>query len=317
MATFWGVDSLTPIDHVIDAKHNKTLFDVVCEHCDRVPAFWGRYLNGHDHRKKVKNKIVGANLNLTAKEAAYVFQASKGVTRILPIYVPVKASVGSTKQQGLIDAGRAIAAADNLQIPNGVFLWADIEPEWTTSPEWLRGWWERMFTSRFGGCGGIYEDPRETNGSSFAWAYADAIQQTEDMSPTSSASQAEQASTLGGAVYEFFNPQPPSTAIQEQFSKKMKPWQQANFKKGLRDHPIPQAEMPALRHYLWSQRPTHANIKDLKSTPAYAPVRPYRVSDSTMIWQYAIDCLHLGGGKNGLIDMNVATEQGLETMWKI
>lgn len=50
----WGVDSVTTANHVLrtdkTTKKKVTLFDVVTEHAGRMPAFWGRYMNGGKKR---------------------------------------------------------------------------------------------------------------------------------------------------------------------------------------------------------------------------------------------------------------------------
>jgi hypothetical protein len=166
---YWGVDSYNPVNSPVwHAKGKHTLFEFVCEQAGRVPDFWGRYITGNG--EKIKRD-----------EADYIFTASKGATRILPIYNqagPNPHSLKGTAREGALDAHKAIAAASALGIPGGVFLWCDIEPGWGTHSEWYDGWWNTMFASPYGGMGGIYENPLSTNASFFAAPYLKALKAT-------------------------------------------------------------------------------------------------------------------------------------------
>ena len=288
---FWGVDSLTPASSVVVAAGKKTLFDVVVERSGRVPAFWGRYLNGH------------GKSNLSKAEAQFIFRESGGATRILPIYVPAKASVSGNRQQGTIDANRACAIAANLNIPPGVFLWGDIEPDWLTSVGWLRGWWEAMFRSMYGGRGGLYEDPRESNGMSFAWPYFDALVEGSDWRDYG---QYSSQSTSPGAHA------PGTQDTYHQSTRQEKPAPAPKFHRG--PPPTPPMDIPAARRLLWSQRPVKVGLEDLKTVPEFKPTIPKRVQNTTVLWQYAIDCMKLGG-RIGKVDLDLANAEGLETMW--
>lgn len=289
---FWGVDSLTPASHVVGIKKKLTLFDVVVEHAGRIPAFWGRYLNGH------------GKSNLSKLEAKFIFTASGGATRILPIYLPARASVGGSYQQGATDATRACTLASNLGVPAGVFLWADIEPDWLTSENWLRGWWETMFRSMYGGRGGIYEDPRESNGVSFAWPYYNALVEGSDWrdygQPSTQTSASAPTSAASSDTYHNSSRQPPPEPPHTKFHRQAPP--------------MPAVDIPAARRLLWSQRPVKVGVEDLKTVPEFKPTIPKRVKNTTVIWQYAINCMKLGG-KLGLVDLDLANQEGLETMW--
>jgi hypothetical protein len=162
---YWGVDSYNPASAKMGVKGYPTLFQYVCDQAGRVPDFWGRYITGKGEK-------------LSAKEAEFIFNASGGATRILPIYNQAHPSATSLKggeKEGVNDASKAIAAADALGIPAGVFLWCDIEPGWGTAAGWYRGWWKRMLDSQYGGMGGIYENPLPWNASFFSKPYLTAL----------------------------------------------------------------------------------------------------------------------------------------------
>ena len=133
MAAHWGVDSLNPASTKLHVKGNPTLFDYVCDQAGRVPAFWGRYITALTFTKNGK-KIKFPKLE--KGEVEFIFNKSKGATRILPIYNlawPGATSLKGGAPQGENDARKAIGAADELGIPAGVFLWCDIEPGWKTA----------------------------------------------------------------------------------------------------------------------------------------------------------------------------------------
>jgi hypothetical protein len=67
--------------------------------------------------------------------------------------------------------------------------------------------------------------------------------------------------------------------------------------------------------YLWSQQPCKTNMAAKPIPTHFKPAELEGVPNATVIWQYAINCLHAGGG-NGQVDFNMASEIGLSTMWK-
>src|SRR5262249_40355329 len=55
------------------------------------------------------------------------------------------------------DAGEAIRIADDLKVPDGVVIYADMEPtDHAISADWIVGWWSKMKRSRLGNRGGLY-----------------------------------------------------------------------------------------------------------------------------------------------------------------
>ena len=258
MAAHWGVDSLNPASSVLGIKGRPTLFDYVCDQAGRVPAFWGRYITALTFTKN-GNKIKFPKLEKA--EIEFIFNKSKGTTRILPIYNlawPGVTSLRGGAPQGENDARRAIGAASSLGIPGGVFLWCDIEPGWKTASAWYSGWWKVMLNSQYGGRGGIYENPLKWNAANFGDPYRTALK----------------------GAFGFVVQDPHSTA-----------------------------------RYLWSQQPCKTNIAAKPIPTHFKPAELEGVPNATVIWQYAINCLHAGGG-NGQVDFNMASDIGLSTMWK-
>jgi hypothetical protein len=133
----WGVDSYAPAN----IPGSNCLYDRVAKR--KKPAFWGRYI-------RCPNLSDGNVLNEVEKD--YLFK--KGCA-ILPIYNRTVyqrrgLSWSGTFADGVTDAVDAIAAAINLQIPAGVWLYADLEPSWpNVSTNWILGWWCTIYPSPY------------------------------------------------------------------------------------------------------------------------------------------------------------------------
>ena len=179
MASHWGVDSLLPANMPIATLPGKpVLYDYLVAKTGREPTFWGRY-------------IVGApNQVLTQTEASFLL--AKGC-RILPIYnQATPAGIQGDVAAGRNDATKAITAAsgsssnpDQITIPDGVVVYADIEPLWKPSKAWILGWWDGMWRSRLGKAGGLYCNGHPIN-TFFTFPYCQAIAEAKAKnSPTS------------------------------------------------------------------------------------------------------------------------------------
>jgi hypothetical protein len=139
-ASFWGVDSVAPAHLPVQGSGKATFYEYLVAK-NLKPQFFGRYLVGS------KEQI------LTAGEAQYLLSNK---CRILPIYREAIPTEKSTALDGATAAGRAITAATALGMPNGVYIYADIEPLWKPSVDYIIGWCTAMSLSKFGGCGGFY-----------------------------------------------------------------------------------------------------------------------------------------------------------------
>ncbi len=147
--TYWGVDSLLPANTTNHVPGGKTLYDFV-KSKERAPDFWGRY-------------IVGSKGQVLTKAEVQFLLARK--CRILPVFNGISAArIKGGRAVGREHAKAAIAAADGLKIPDYTYIYANIEWDWEPSKEWILGWWDVMYRSRFGGVGGLYCNPAPFNG---------------------------------------------------------------------------------------------------------------------------------------------------------
>jgi hypothetical protein len=164
MATFWGVDSATPSNNNVQGQ---TLFDFITQQAGQSPAFWGRY--------------IGGNFALTAGEAQFLHDRN---CKILVIYNGAHNNPNSVQggfQEGVTDANKAIAAAQALGVPNGTWIYADIEAGWSPTADWFKGWSDTMFNSQYGGAGGVYCNPLPGNAAHFSDPYCDAFNNDPNM----------------------------------------------------------------------------------------------------------------------------------------
>lgn len=240
---YWGVDSLIPIHQPMGGK--KTLFEFVQEKTKATPSFWGRYIGQHN----------GKNA-LPKEEVAFIRQVSPH-TRLLVVYNNVRP--GGGYDTGRIDAQAAISFANALDISSGVVIYANVEPsDGKVSADWIRGWWDIMYDSKYGGRGGIYG-----NTSGITWlAYL--------------------RSAYAGALEKMKSP-------------------------------------PSMGWYppLWAQRPFKGCMIPEQINFSYQPDQIWEGYGAAVVWQYAINCYIPSGQKNGLIDMDLATQIGYDGMWHV
>ncbi len=149
----WGVDSLTRANTMVG---NQTLFDVVSTQAGRAPAFWGRY--------------IGNTGNLNPAEITFLHSHN---CRILLIFrdtanVPPP-DIVRTRQQGVNHAKKAIAAAQALGVPGGVWIYADLEVQQSPTSEWFQGWFNTMQSSIYGG--GVFGNTNPINAAHFNTPY--------------------------------------------------------------------------------------------------------------------------------------------------
>jgi len=153
---YWGVDSFSPANTALQS--GKTLYDYVVEKSGNSPAFWGRY--------------IGAASPLNRDEIKFLLQERN--CRIFIIYNAggLRTNVRGNRQQGILDATNAITTASTvigLQ-PKKIWIYADIEPEWSPSAEWISGWLETFNQSTYGG--GFYCN---TTGNRFNSQYCSVV----------------------------------------------------------------------------------------------------------------------------------------------
>jgi hypothetical protein len=228
VTTVWGVDSQV---RASDKFRGRSAWDIVCDELGRKPRFWGRYIRGTDQ-------------NVDAEEASFLFDRG---CRVLPLVTFSGSSqVQGSFASGASKAGEAIASARALGIPGGVFIYADIEPLWRPSKDFILGWWDGMRQSMYGGYGGLYCNNHPIN-SFFNVPYRDAL---------------------------------------------------ATYRK---KHPA-----GAHKIFLWVQTPAVGGID-----PSWPEEH---TGDFARVWQFSLNrCT--GYGTTGLVDLDLATEEGFNAMW--
>lgn len=143
----WGVDSASP---------STTLHACVTQSYG-TPKYWGRYLKD----------VAGVSKGLTKQEIAYLHDKH---IKILPIYNNFSSATGYDNGK---KAGQdAVNTAKALGIPSGVYLFADIEANYSADAGWIRGWYDALNASTYQP--GIYENPVT---GPFANAYNSAVKQ--------------------------------------------------------------------------------------------------------------------------------------------
>jgi hypothetical protein len=164
MATHWGVDSANKAN---SQAHGQTLFDYIAQVAGQAPKFWGRY--------------IGSSFSLDGSEAQFLH--GKGC-KILVIYNGAHNSPMSVQggfNEGANDANRAISAAQTLGIPHGIWIYVDVESNWSPTSDWFRGWSDTMFHSRYGRAGGVYGNPLPANAAHFNTPYCRAFNSDPNM----------------------------------------------------------------------------------------------------------------------------------------
>lgn len=155
--TFWGVDSLTRAD--LPFKGFPTLYDALVSSggAGRAPAFWGRYIGP-------------TNGNLTQPEADFLHNKN---CRVLLIYNDTYVIPSGQTQpriftyaDGQYHANQAMTYITNkgLTVPGGKRVWIYLDTEvpkkgtvfQSPTAECFQGWSDTLFSSAYGGAGGVY-----------------------------------------------------------------------------------------------------------------------------------------------------------------
>jgi hypothetical protein len=147
MGPHWGVDTQWAATDPVPGS-TQTVWGWVCSIFGGPPEFWGRYLNR------------GAK-PLSAAEADFL---RRNECRIVPIVYPNAERLHVPGRQGYAygerSANTALDLADNVGVPDDVFVYIDIEDWMQPSLEWMDGWTSIMLGSRLGGMGGFYCGPK-------------------------------------------------------------------------------------------------------------------------------------------------------------
>lgn len=124
-ADFWGVDSAS--------YTTEELYACVNENFGK-PSVWGRYLGTID----------GVSSGLTIEEVEYLH--SNGV-KILLINNQFNNATGY--ENGVEQANIGISLAGELNVPEGVAIFADIEPNYPVDSAFIQGWFDTMMNSPY------------------------------------------------------------------------------------------------------------------------------------------------------------------------
>ncbi|GAB3061817.1 glycoside hydrolase domain-containing protein [Virgibacillus ainsalahensis] len=122
---YWGVDSASYTD--------ENLFACVVDNFGE-PEVWGRYLGDRE----------GVSAGMDAEEIDYLHE--NGV-QVLIIYNHVNDATGY--DHGVNHANEAIAMAEEIEIPEGVAIFGDIEPSYPIDSAFIEGWYETLKGSAY------------------------------------------------------------------------------------------------------------------------------------------------------------------------
>ncbi|WP_312889216.1 glycoside hydrolase domain-containing protein [Desertibacillus haloalkaliphilus] len=128
----WGVDSAS--------RTTEDFYQCVTTNFGE-PEIWGRYLGDKE----------GVSYGLTTDEINLLHDQR---IQILVIYNHF--TDGTTYERGVQEAEQAIALANELSIPEGVALFANVEPEYPIDADFITGWYDTLAESVYEA--GIYGD---------------------------------------------------------------------------------------------------------------------------------------------------------------
>lgn len=149
----WGVDTASPLD--------QAFLQCVVDNYGK-PSVFGRYLETKE----------GVSTGLTPEEVELLHQ--QGI-KIIPIYNHF--SNATTYEGGVQEAQAAIAFAQQIGIPEGKAIFADIEPTYPVDEAFIRGWVDTLLGSPYKpGIYGVF-----TNDSALTAAYQAAIASNQNV----------------------------------------------------------------------------------------------------------------------------------------
>lgn len=149
----WGVDTASPID--------QAFIQCVVDNYGK-PTVFGRYLETKE----------GVSAGLTPEEVELLHQ--QGI-KIIPIYNHF--SNATTYEGGVQEAQAAIAFAQQIGIPEGKAIFADIEPTYPVDEAFIRGWVDTLLGSPYKpGIYGVF-----TNDSALTAAYLAAVASNQNV----------------------------------------------------------------------------------------------------------------------------------------
>lgn len=136
--TYWGVDSA-------EAAQDE-LYECVSENFG-TPDVFGRYIGDRED----------ISVGLTEDEVSFLHEKE---VDILLIYNHV--TDATTEDAGAKHAEKAIELAQELDVPNDVALFVDIEPDFDVDADFIQGWYETIEASDYEpGIYGVFSDENE------------------------------------------------------------------------------------------------------------------------------------------------------------
>ncbi|TLS51324.1 DUF1906 domain-containing protein [Paenibacillus antri] len=150
--TVWGIDTASLVDDGLYACVRDSFGE---------PAFVGRYLETKE----------GVSYGIAPEEVKLLH--GQGI-KILPIYNHF--TDATAYDRGVAEAEQAIEMAGELGIPEGVAIFADVEPTYPVDAEFIRGWTETMLDSPYvPGMYAVFVEASESKALSsylaFAWQH--------------------------------------------------------------------------------------------------------------------------------------------------
>lgn len=148
----WGVDSASYTD--------EDLYTCVRDEFGK-PKVWGRYLG----------EIEGVSAGLDVDEVTYLHDQE---SHILIIYNHFSDATGY--ENGVEEAKKAISLAKDIDVPSGVAIFGDIEPNYPVDSDFIEGWYDMITDSDYEpGLYGVFN-----NNSDLITAYEDVSEQARD-----------------------------------------------------------------------------------------------------------------------------------------
>lgn len=133
----WGIDS---------ASETTSEFIACVRENFGEPVIFGRYLGD---KQGVSNGLTEEQVQLIQEQGSY----------ILPIYNQFENATGF--DNGISEAEEAIQLAQEIGIPEGVAIFANIEPEYPVDSAFISGWFEAISASPYkSGIYGIFDEER-------------------------------------------------------------------------------------------------------------------------------------------------------------
>ncbi|WP_245308160.1 glycoside hydrolase domain-containing protein [Halalkalibacter urbisdiaboli] len=121
----WGVDSAS--------RTTEQLAACVRNHFGE-PTFWGRYLEDKEE----------VSFGLTEKEVTLLHQNGYSILVIYNHFID-----GTTYEKGVAEAKVAIEYAKQIGVPNGVAIFANVEPEYPIDSQFIMGWYDTISASDY------------------------------------------------------------------------------------------------------------------------------------------------------------------------